>query len=106
MDYGLGLLTFSKSQLAMLKVIQNQGMIIILGCTRDTQCEANRHVLGLLSMPQRQINHRSAVMRNIPCMIKSVEKSGPASEEEQNEWIMLLGQYLGAVTSDFGTRVS
>ena len=52
-DYGFGLLTLSKTQLERLEVIQNQGMRIILGCTRDTSCEAMRHLLGLLSMPER-----------------------------------------------------
>ena len=35
-DYGLGLLTLSKTQLARLDVIQNEGMRAILGCTKDT----------------------------------------------------------------------
>ena len=52
-DYGFGLLTLSKTQLERLEVIQNQGMRTILGCTRDTSCEAMRHVLDLLSMPER-----------------------------------------------------
>ena len=52
-DYGFGLLTLSKSQLERLEVIQNQGMRTILGCTRDTSCEAMRHLLDLLSMPER-----------------------------------------------------
>ena len=52
-DYGFGLLTLSKAQLNRLEVIQNQGMRTILGCTRDTSCEAMRHMLGLWSMPER-----------------------------------------------------
>ena len=52
-DYGFGLLTLSKTQLERLEVIQNQGMRTILGCTRDTSCEAMRHLLGLLSMQER-----------------------------------------------------
>ena len=52
-DYGFGLLTLSKSQLERLDGIQNQGMRTILGCTRNTSCEAKRYMLGLLSMPER-----------------------------------------------------
>ena len=44
-DYGFGLQTLSKTQLERLEVIQNQGMRTILGCTRDTSCEAMRHLL-------------------------------------------------------------
>ena len=46
-DCGLGLLTLSKAQLDSLETIQNQGMRIVLGCTRDTSCEAMLHYLGL-----------------------------------------------------------
>ena len=52
-DYGFGLLTLSKTQLARLEVVQNQGMRTILGCTRATSCEAMRHLLDLASMPER-----------------------------------------------------
>ena len=52
-NYGFSLLTLSETQLQRLEVIQNQGMRNILGCTRDTLCEALRHRLGLLSMPER-----------------------------------------------------
>ena len=52
-DYGFGLLTLSKAQLTRLEGIQNQAMRIILGCTRDTSCEAMRHMLGLWTMPER-----------------------------------------------------
>ena len=52
-DYGFGLLTLSKTQLARLEVVQNQGMRTILGCTRATSCEAIRHVLDLVSMPEQ-----------------------------------------------------
>ena len=52
-DYGFGLFTLSKTRLKRLEVIQNQDMRTILGCTRDTSCEAMRHLLGLLSMPER-----------------------------------------------------
>ena len=59
-DYGLGLLTLSKAQLDRLETIQNQGMRIILGCTRDTSCEAMRHYLGLDSMSER---HKKAQVK-------------------------------------------
>merc|ERR1711963_739972 len=46
-DYGLGLLTLSTSQLRRLDVIQNEGMRSILGCTKDTSSEAMRYALDL-----------------------------------------------------------
>ena len=52
-NYGLGLLTLSNVQLDRLATIQNEGMRIILGCTRDTSCEAMRHYLGFDSMAVR-----------------------------------------------------
>ena len=53
-DYGFGLLTLSKTHLQRLEVIQNQGMRRepFIRCTGDTSCEAMRHLLGLLSMPE------------------------------------------------------
>ena len=51
-DYGFGLFTLSKTQLQRLEVIQIEGMRTILGCTLDTLCEAMRHRLDLLSMPE------------------------------------------------------
>ena len=52
-DYGFGLLTLSKTQIARLDVIQNEGMRAILGCTRDTSASAMRYVLGLPCMKER-----------------------------------------------------
>ena len=52
-DYGLGLLTLSKTQLARLDVIQNEGMRAILGCTKDTAAAAMRYFLGLPAMKER-----------------------------------------------------
>ena len=52
-NYGLGLLTLSNAQLDRLATIQNEGMRIILGCTRDTSCEAMRHYLGFDNMAVR-----------------------------------------------------
>ena len=57
-DYGLGLLTLSKTQLQRLEVIQNQSMRTILGCVRATSCEAMRHLLDLPSMPERHKRRR------------------------------------------------
>ena len=54
-DYGLGLLTLSSSQLHRLNVIQNEGMRTILGCTRDTATDAMRYVLDLPDMAERHI---------------------------------------------------
>ena len=53
MEYGLGLLTLSKSQLQRLDVIQNEGMRAILGCTKDTSAEAMRHLLDLPTVSAR-----------------------------------------------------
>ena len=52
-DYGLGLLTLSATQLQRLDVIQNEGMRSILGCTRDTSAEAMRYLLDLPPMRDR-----------------------------------------------------
>ena len=51
-EYGLGLLTLSKSQLGRLE-IQNEAMRAILGCTRDTSAEAMRYILGFPTMAER-----------------------------------------------------
>ena len=59
-DYGLGLLTLSSSQLHRLNVIQNEGMRTILGCTRDTATDAMRYVLDLPDMAER---HRIAQVK-------------------------------------------
>ena len=52
-EYGFGLLTLSKSQLGRLKVIQNEAMRAILGCTKDTSAEAMRYILGFPTMAER-----------------------------------------------------
>lgn len=59
-EYGLGLLTLSASQLKRLDVIQNEGMRAILGCTKDTSAEAMRH---LLDMPTATERHRLAQVK-------------------------------------------
>ena len=46
-DYGLGLLTLSNTQLERLERIQNEAMRTVLGCTRDTPIACLRHILGL-----------------------------------------------------------
>ena len=53
MEYGLGLLTLSKSQAQRLDVIQNEGMSAILGCTKDTSAEAMRYLLDLPTASER-----------------------------------------------------
>ena len=64
MEYGLGLLTLSKSQLQRLDVIQNEGMRAILGCTKDTSAEAMRHLLDLPTVSERhKLAPRSATYR-------------------------------------------
>ena len=52
-EYGLGLLTLSKTQLQRLEVIQNEGMRTILGCTRDTSAEAMRYLLDFPCADER-----------------------------------------------------
>ena len=55
--YGLGLLTLSTAQLKRLETIQNEGMRVILGCTKDTSSEAMRY---LLSFPTLAEQHKLA----------------------------------------------
>ena len=63
-DYGLGLLTLSATQLQRLEVLQNEGMRSILGCTRDTSTEAMRYVLDLPPMQDRhKISQVKAYLR-------------------------------------------
>ena len=52
-DYGLGLLTISKSQMTKLERIQNAAMRVILGCTRDTPIVCMRYILGLPTIAGR-----------------------------------------------------
>ena len=52
-EYGLGLLTVSKSQLERLERIQNAAMRVILGCTKDTPIICMRHILALPTMTER-----------------------------------------------------
>ena len=53
MDYGLGLLTLSKTQIEKLERVQNEAMRTVLGCTRDTPIACLRHILGLPSIATR-----------------------------------------------------
>ena len=46
-DYGLGILTLSATQLRRLDVIQNEGMRAILGCTKVTAAADMRFILGM-----------------------------------------------------------
>ena len=59
-EYGLGLLTLSDSQMKRLDVIQNEGMRTILGCTKDTPIEAMRYLLNFPNMRER---HRMAQVK-------------------------------------------
>ena len=59
-EYGLGLLTLSKTQVERLDVIQNEGMRAILGCTKDTSAEAMRH---LLDLPTASMRHKLAQVK-------------------------------------------
>lgn len=52
-EYGLGILTLSRSQRERLERIQNEGIRIVLGCTRDTPIQTMRYMLGLLSISSR-----------------------------------------------------
>ena len=53
-EYGLGLLTLSPTQVKRLDVIQNEAMRIILGCTRCTSTQAMRYYLNLPNMTNRK----------------------------------------------------
>jgi hypothetical protein len=53
MEYGLGTLTLSKTQLAKFEVIQNEAMWAILGCSRDTPIMVIRYMLVLPTMEER-----------------------------------------------------
>ena len=59
-EYGLGLLTLSDTQLNRLETIQNEGMRTILGCTKDTSAEAMRFLLDFPTMRER---HRMAQVK-------------------------------------------
>ena len=59
-DYGLGLLTLSKTQVGKLERVQNEAMRTVLGCTRDTPIACMRHILGL---PSIDVRHRLAQAR-------------------------------------------
>ena len=52
-EYGLALVNLSETQLNRLEVIQNEGMRVILGCTRDTSTAAMRYLLDLPTMSVR-----------------------------------------------------
>ena len=56
-DYGLGLLTLSQTQIEKLERVQNEAMRTVLGCTRDTPIVCLRHILGL---PSIQARHKLA----------------------------------------------
>ena len=49
-DYGLGQLKLSQTQVHRLKKVQNEAMRAVLGCTRDTPISAMRFLLDLPSI--------------------------------------------------------
>ena len=52
-EYILAILTLSRTQMARLERLQNEGMRIILGCTKDTSCKAMRYLLDFPAMEDR-----------------------------------------------------
>ena len=59
-QYGLGFLTLSDTQLNRLEIIQNEGMRTILGCTKDNSTETMRYLLDFPAMRER---HRMAQVK-------------------------------------------
>ena len=53
LDYGLGLLTLSQTQVDRLERVQNEAMRAVLGCTRDTPIVTMRFLLDLPSIKSR-----------------------------------------------------
>ena len=49
-DYGLGLLTLSQTQVDRLEKVQNEAMRAVVVCTRDTPISAMRFLLDLPSI--------------------------------------------------------
>ena len=60
-DYGLGLLTLSQTQVDRLEKVQNEAMRAVLGCTRDTPIYAMRF---LLDLPSIRVRHQVAQVRS------------------------------------------
>jgi ribonuclease HI len=60
MDYGLGLLSLSSTQITRIERIQNEAMRLVLGCPRDTPVEAMKYILNLPSIKTR---HKCAQVR-------------------------------------------
>lgn len=56
-DYGLGCLTLSDTQIAKLDRVQNEAMRAVLGCTKDTPILCMRYLLGLSGI---RVRHRIA----------------------------------------------
>ena len=59
-DFGLGCLTLSGTQIQRLDRLQNEAMRAVLGCTRDTHIICMRYLLDLSSM---KIRHKMAQAR-------------------------------------------
>ena len=59
-DYGLGCLTLSESQIQRLDRLQNAAMRAVLGCTKDTHIVCMRY---LLDLPSIKVRHRLAQVK-------------------------------------------
>ena len=59
-DYGLGMLTLSKTQVDRMDTVQNEAMRTVLGCTRDTPIIAMRY---LLDLPSVSVRHKVAQVK-------------------------------------------
>ncbi|MCG8431104.1 MAG: hypothetical protein MJA29_08015, partial [Candidatus Omnitrophica bacterium] len=70
MDYGLGLLTLSQTQIQRLERIQNEAMRAALGCTRDTPIACMRY---LLDLPSIKVRYKLAQVKEY---LRVVEKTG------------------------------
>ncbi|BFZ05508.1 hypothetical protein BsWGS_08547 [Bradybaena similaris] len=65
LEYGLGLLTLSPTQITKLERIQNEAMRAVLGCTRDTPVATMRYMLALTSMKTRHAHAQVKAMLNV-----------------------------------------
>ncbi|XP_012940556.1 uncharacterized protein LOC106012357, partial [Aplysia californica] len=56
-DYGLGILSLSKTRIDRLERVQNAAMRAVLGCTKDTHVVCMRYILDLASI---RVRHKVA----------------------------------------------
>lgn len=59
-DYGLGILSLSKTQIDRLERVQNAAMRAVLGCTKDTHVVCMRYILDLASI---RVRHKVAQVK-------------------------------------------